>query len=121
MLLQVTRTIPIVFAQAVDPIGSGSIKSLAKPGGNATGFLQFEYDLAGKWLEMLKDIAPQVKRVAVCRAFDTSGSAGQWAVIQAFSRAAGVELSPVDLRSGVEIERSITEFAQAPDGGLIVV
>ena len=121
MLLQVTRTIPIVFAQAVDPIGSGSIKSLAKPGGNATGFLQFEYDLAGKWLEMLKDIAPQVKRVAVCRAFDTSGSAGQWAVIQAFSRAAGVELSPVDLRNGVEIERSITEFAQAPDGGLIVV
>jgi len=121
VLLQVTRTIPIVFAQAVDPIGSGSIKSLAKPGGNATGFLQFEYDLAGKWLEMLKDIAPQVKRVAVCRAFDTSGSAGQWAVIQAFSRAAGVELSPVDLRSGVEIERSITEFAQAPDGGLIVV
>ena len=92
VLLQVTRTIPIVFAQAVDPIGSGSIKSLAKPGGNATGFLQFEYDLAGKWLEMLKDIAPQVKRVAVCRAFDTSGSAGQWAVIQAFSRAAGVEL-----------------------------
>jgi len=121
VLLQATRTIPIVFSQAVDPIGSGSIKSLAKPGGNATGFLQFEYDLVGKWLEMLKDLAPQVKRVAVCRAFDTSGSAGQWAVIQAFSRAAGVELSPIGLHSAAEIERGITEFAQAPDGGLIVV
>jgi len=120
VLLQATRTIPIVFSQAVDPIGGGFIKSLAKPGGNATGFLQFEYDLAGKWLEMLKDIAPQVKRVAVCRDFDTSASAGQWAVIQAFSRAASVELSPIAVRSAAEIERSITEFTQATDGGLIV-
>jgi putative ABC transport system substrate-binding protein len=121
VLLQATRTIPIVFPQAVDPIGSGSIKSLAKPGGNATGFLQFEYDLAGKWLELLKDIAPQVKRVGVCRAYDTSGAAGQWAVIQAFSRAAGVELSPISVHNAAEIEKGIAEFAHTPDGGLIVV
>src|SRR5262245_35746526 len=87
-LLQASRTVPIVFAQAVDPIGSGSIKSLARPGGNATGFLQFEYELSGKWLELLKEVAPQVKRVGVVRGFDTAGGVGQWAVIQAFSRAA---------------------------------
>ena len=91
-LLQACRTVPIVFAQAVDPIGSGSVKSLARPGGNATGFLQFEYELSGKWLELLKEVAPQVKRVGVVRT-DTAGGVGQWAVIQAFSRAAGVELS----------------------------
>jgi putative ABC transport system substrate-binding protein len=118
-LLQASRTVPIVFAQAIDPVGSGSVKSLSRPGGNATGFLQFEYDLAGKWLELLKEIAPQVKRVGVCRDFDTGGSAGQWAVIQASSRAAGVELSNLVLRG--EIERSVTEFAQSPNGGLIVV
>jgi putative ABC transport system substrate-binding protein len=94
-MLRETRTVPIVFAQSIDPIGSGSVRSLAQPGGNATGFLQFEYDLSGKWLELLKEIAPQVKRVGVLRESDTTGSAGQWAVIQAFSRAAGVELSPM--------------------------
>src|SRR5262245_58308023 len=95
-LLQASRTVPIVFAQAVDPIGSGSVKSLARPGGNATGFLQFEYELSGKWLELLKEIAPQVKRVGVVRGADTAGGVGQWAVIQAFSRAAGVELSSIN-------------------------
>ena len=85
-LLRETRTVPIVFAQAVDPVGSGSINSLAQPDGNATGFLQFEYDLAGKWLELLKEVAPQVRRVGVLRVLETSAGAGQWAVIQAFSR-----------------------------------
>ena len=120
-MLRETRTVPIVFAQSIDPIGSGSVRSLAQPGGNATGFLQFEYDLSGKWLELLKEIAPQVKRVGVLRESDTTGSAGQWAVIQAFSRAAGVELSPINVRNTAEIERGTTEFAGAPNGGLIVV
>ena len=95
-LLRGTRSVPIVFAQSIDPVGSGSIKGLAQPGGNATGFLQFEFDLSAKWLELLKEVAPQITRVGVFRTFDTSGSAGQWAVIQAFSRAAGVELSLLD-------------------------
>jgi ABC-type uncharacterized transport system substrate-binding protein len=119
-LVQTTRTIPIVFAQAVDPVGSGSIESLAKPGGNATGFLQFEYDLAGKWLELLKEIAPQVKRVGVVREAGTSGGAGMWAVIQAFSRGAGVELTPIDVRNSTEIDRNATALARTPNGGLIV-
>ena len=119
-LVQTTRTIPIVFAQAVDPVGSGSIESLAKPGGNATGFLQFEYDLAGKWLELLKEIAPQVKRVGVVREPGTSGGAGMWAVIQAFSRGAGVELTPIDVRNSTEIDRNATALARTPNGGLIV-
>ena len=96
-------------------------KSLARPGGNATGFLQFEYDLSGKWLELLKEVAPQVKRVGVMRTSATSGRSGQWAVIQAFSRAAGVELSPIDLRTAADIERGVTAFARSPNGGLIVV
>jgi putative ABC transport system substrate-binding protein len=120
-LVQATRTVPIVFAQAIDPVGSGSIKGLSHPGGNATGFLQFEYDLAGKWLELLKEVSPQVKRVGVCREFNTGGSVGQWAVIQAFSREAGVELTPIIPRSVADIERSLTEFTQSPGGGLIVV
>ena len=108
-LLRETRSVPIEFAQSIDPVGSGSIKSLAQPGGNATGFLQFEFDLSAKWLELLKEVAPQITRVGVFRTFDTSGSAGQWAVIQAFSRAAGVELSLLD---SADIERSTTEFAR---------
>jgi ABC-type uncharacterized transport system substrate-binding protein len=119
-MLQATRTVPIVFAQSIDPIGSGSIRSLAQPGGNATGFLQFEYDLAGKWLELLKEIAPLVKRVGVFRETYTTGSAGQWAVIQAFSRAAGVELSPLEVRNAADIERSAAAFANVPNAGVIV-
>ena len=119
-LVQTTRTIPIVFAQALDPVGSGSIESLANPGGNATGFLQFEYDLAGKWLELLKEIAPQVKSVGVMREAGTSGGAGMWAVIQAFSRGAGVELRPIDVRNSTEIERGAAALARTPNGGLIV-
>ena len=94
--------------------------SLAQPGGNATGFLQFEYDLAGKWLELLKEIVPVVKRVGVFRETATTGSAGQWAVIQAFSRAAGVELSPLEVRNAADIERSAAAFANVPNAGVIV-
>ena len=119
-LLRETRTVPIVFAQAVDPIGSGSINSLAQPDGNATGFLQFEYDLAGKWLELLKEVAPQVRRVGVLRVLETSAGAGQWAVIQAFSRGAGVELSPIDVSTGADIERGAAAFSRVQHGGLIV-
>ena len=118
--LQATRTVPVVFAQAIDPVGSGLVDSLARPGGNATGFLQFEYDLAGKWLELLKEVAPQIRRVGVLRVVETSAGAGQWAVIQAFSRGAGVELSPIDVRSAANIERNATAFARAQNGGLIV-
>ena len=118
--LQATRTVPVVFAQAIDPIGSGLVDSLARPGGNATGFLQFEYDLAGKWLELLKEVAPQIRRVGVLRVVETTAGAGQWAVIQAFSRGAGVELSPIDVRSAADIERNATAFARAQNGGLIV-
>src|SRR5262249_49700134 len=106
-LQQASRSVPIVFAQTVDPVGSGVANSLSQPGGNATGFLQFDYDLSGKWLELLKEVAPQIKRVGVLRDAGTSAGAGQWAVIQAFSRAAGVELSPIDPRSAAEIERGI--------------
>ena len=118
--LQATRTVPVVFAQAIDPVGSGLVDSLARPGGNATGFLQFEYDLAGKWLELLKEVAPQIRRVGVLRVVETTAGAGQWAVIQAFSRGAGVELSPIDVRSAADIERNATAFARAQNGGLIV-
>ena len=111
---------PVVFAQSIDPVGGGWVESLARPGGNITGFMQFEYDLSGKWLELLKEVAPQVKRVGVFRDAGSSGGAGQWAVIQAFSRAAGVELSPIDLRSATDIERIATAFARSPNGGAIV-
>ena len=120
-LLQASRTIPVVFAQAIDPVGAGFVEGLARPGGNATGFLQFEYDLSAKWLELLKEVAPQVKRVGVMRTAASSGGAGQWAVIQAFSRAAGVELSPIDPGTAVDIERGVTALARSPNGGLIVV
>jgi putative ABC transport system substrate-binding protein len=121
-LLEVSRSVPIVFAQSIDPVGSGYVETLARPGGSVTGFMQFEFDLAGKWLELLKEIAPQVKRVGVLRGPAlTVGGTGQWAVIQAFSRSAEVELSRVDLRSADEIERAMTAFARSPNGGLIAV
>jgi putative ABC transport system substrate-binding protein len=119
-LQQASRTVPIVFAQTVDPVGSGLANSMSQPGGNATGFLQLDYDLSGKWLELLKEAAPQVKRVGVLRDSGTSAGAGQWAVIQAFSRAAGVELSPIDPRTAAEIERGVTALSRSPNSGLIV-
>ena len=120
-LHQESRAVPIVFAQAIDPVGTGIVESLARPGGNATGFTQFEYSLSGKWFELLRDFSPGVRRLAVVR--DPRGSAGigQWAVIQAVAYPFGVELSPVDLSGDAgEVERRISTFASASNGGLIV-
>jgi putative ABC transport system substrate-binding protein len=119
-LQEATRTVPIVFAQGVDPVGSFQVASLARPGGNTTGFTQFEYGLSAKWLELLKEAAPRVARVGVLR---ESGVAaiGQWAVIQAAASPLGVELSPIQLRDPGGIERDVTAFAGEPNGGLIVV
>ena len=118
-LLQVTRTVPIVFPTVVDPVGAGFVDSLARPGGNATGFLIFEYSLGGKWLELLKQIAPDVKRVAVLRDAATSGL-GQFGAIQAVAPSFNVEVSPINMRDASEIERDIAAFAQSPNGGLIL-
>jgi putative ABC transport system substrate-binding protein len=119
-LLQATRTIPIVFANNTDPVGAGYVDSLARPGGNVTGFLLFEYNIAGKWLEFLKQIAPPVTRAAIIRDPDTSGGIGQWAVIQAMAPSMGVELSLINIRGAGQIERDITAFARLSNGGLIV-
>jgi putative tryptophan/tyrosine transport system substrate-binding protein len=120
-LLQASRTVPIVFAQGVDPVGSGQVESLARPGGNATGFTQLDFSLAGKWLELLKELAPKVTRVAVLRVPGIAGI-GQWAVIGAAAASLGVEPSPIDLQGGAgEIERAVAAFAREPNGGLIVV
>jgi ABC-type uncharacterized transport system substrate-binding protein len=124
-LQQASRTVPIVMAQSVDPVGAGFVTSLARPGGNTTGFMQFEYGLSGKWLELLKEIVPQVGRIGVVRDHETGTAAvvgtAQWAVIQAFASRVGVELSPINLRAAGDTERDVTAFAQAPNGGLIVV
>jgi len=119
-LLEASPTVPVVFAQGLDPVGAGFVESLARPGGNATGFTQFEYSLSGKWLEMLKEVAPGVTRVGVLREAGPAGI-GQWAIIQAVAQASGVELSPINLRDSSEIERAVTAFARTPSGGLIAV
>jgi len=120
-LQQATRTVPIVMAQGVDPVGGGFVRSLARPGGNTTGFTQFEFGLAAKWLELLKEIAPQVVRVGIVR--ETTGQVGvaQWAVIGAAASPLGVELSPINLHVTGGADREVTEFAGSPNGGLIVV
>src|SRR5882724_9568721 len=115
-----TRTVPIVFAHAVDPVGAGFVDSLARPGGNATGFTSFEYSMGGKWLELLKQIAPSVKRVAVIRDSATSAGIGQFGAIQSVAPSVGVEVSPVNVRDAGEIERAVAAFARADNGGLIV-
>jgi putative ABC transport system substrate-binding protein len=117
-LLQATRTVPIVFPTVVDPVGAGFIDSLARPGGNATGFLLFEYSLGGKWLELLKQIAPGVTRAAVLRDPATPSGIGQFGVIQAVAPSLRVEVSPVNMRDAGE--RDIAAFARAPNGGLIL-
>ena len=119
-LLQATRTVPIVFAIVIDPVGAGFVASLARPGGNATGFLMFEYGLSGKWLELLKQIAPGVTRAAVLRDPAIASGIGQFAAVQAVAPSLGVELSPVDARDAPEIERAVTAFARSGNGGLIV-
>jgi putative ABC transport system substrate-binding protein len=118
-LLQVTRTVPIVFVIVPDPVGAGFIDSLARPGGNATGFTLFEYGMSGKWLELLKEIAPRVTRVAVLRDPNITSGIGQFAAIQAVSPSLGVELRPVDVRDAGEIERAVMGFMH-PASGLIV-
>ena len=119
-LLQATRTVPIVFAVVIDPVGAGFVESLARPGGNATGFMLFEYGMSGKWLELLKEIAPRVTRAAVLRDPAIDSGIGQFATIQAVAPSLGVELSPIDVRDAPEIERAVTAFARSGNGGLIV-
>jgi putative ABC transport system substrate-binding protein len=118
--VQQTRTVPVVLAQSIDPVGAGFVASLARPGGNITGFTQFEYSLAGKWLQLLKEIAPGVKRVGVLREGSGSGGVGQWAVIQAFAELIGLECIPLAVRDTKEIERGIAAFERGGNGGLIV-
>jgi putative ABC transport system substrate-binding protein len=118
---QATRTVPIVFVNVTDPVGGGYVASLARPGANATGFTLSEYGTSGKWLELLKQIAPGVTRVAVMRDPSLTSGIGQLAAIQAVAPSFGVELSPVDLRDAGEIERAITAFAHGSNDGLIVV
>jgi putative ABC transport system substrate-binding protein len=119
-MLQATRTVPIVFATVVDPVGSGLIDSLARPGGNATGFLLFEYSLGGKWLELLKQIAPTVTRVAVLRDTSTASGTGQFAAIQAVAPSLKVDVVPVNMLEAGDLERTVAAFARSPNGGLIL-
>ena len=120
-LQQTTRTVPIVFVSVVDPVGAGFVESLARPGGNLTGFSLFEYGLSGKWLELLKEIAPGMTRAAVLRDPSVGSGIGQYAIIQAVAPSFGVELHPIDVRDPREIERAVAAFARVPNGGLIIV
>ena len=119
-LLQATRTVPIVFVQVPDPVGAGFVDSLARPGGNATGFTLFEYGISGKWLELLKQIAPRVTRAAVLRDPAIAAGTGQFGAIQAVAPSFGIEVSPVNVRDAGEIERAVAAFARSSNGGLIV-
>jgi putative ABC transport system substrate-binding protein len=119
-LLQVTRTVPIVFVVVPDPVGAGFIESLARPGGNATGFVMFEYAISAKWLELLKQVAPDVTRVAVVRDPANPAGTGQWGAIQAVAPSFGVDLTPLNVREASEIEGALAAFASKPNGGLIV-
>jgi putative ABC transport system substrate-binding protein len=119
-LLDATRTIPIVFNNIADAVGAGYVESMAHPGGNATGFLQFEYSISGKWLELLKEITPGVKRAAVIRDDALTAGIGQFAVIQSVAPPAGIEISAIGLRNPSEMERAIAKFAKSPNGGLII-
>jgi putative ABC transport system substrate-binding protein len=119
-LLQATRTVPIVFVAVTDPVGAGYVNSLSLPGGNATGFLLFDYSLSTKWLELLKEITPGVKRAAILRDAAITSGIGQFAVIQYVASSAGVDVSPIDVRHAPEIQRGIAAFARSANGGLIV-
>jgi putative tryptophan/tyrosine transport system substrate-binding protein len=116
---QVSRTVPIVFVTTIDPVGGGWVESLSRPGSNATGFAAFEFSMSGKWLELLKEIAPWVRRVAVIRDPSVPAGSGGFAAIQAVAPSFGVELTPVGVRTTDEIERGITAFARSANGGLI--
>jgi putative ABC transport system substrate-binding protein len=123
-VLQATRTVPVVFVQVADPVGGGLVESLARPGGNATGFTSFQFGIGGKWLELLKEIAPGLKRAAVLRNPSTAAGVGQFSAIQAMAPSLGIEVTPINVREAredaTEIERAITAFAPTPNGGLIV-
>jgi putative ABC transport system substrate-binding protein len=119
-LLQATRTVPIVFVAVADPVGAGYVDSLSRPGGNATGFILFDYSLSTKWLELLKQIAPGVTRAAVLRDPAISSGTGQWGAISSAAPSLGVEVSPVNVRDAPEIERGVASFARSGNGGLIV-
>jgi putative ABC transport system substrate-binding protein len=119
-LQRATRTVPIVFAQVPDPVGAGFVDSLARPGGNITGFTPFEYGIGAKWLELLKQITPSVTRVAVIRDAAITAGIGLWGAIQSVSPSFGVELRPIDVRDAGEIERAVATFAGSPNGGLIL-
>jgi putative ABC transport system substrate-binding protein len=119
-LLQATRTVPIVFTQTPDPIGAGFVASLAHPGGNITGFTISDYSIGGKFLELLKEIAPRVTRAAVLRDVGDLGGVGQWGAIQTAAPSFGVELRSIDVRDAGEIERGVTTMARGSNGGLIV-
>jgi putative tryptophan/tyrosine transport system substrate-binding protein len=119
-LLEATRTIPIVFMSVVDPVGAGFVQRLSRPGGNVTGFMQFEYSLSGKWLELLKQIAPSTTHAAVIRDPSTTSGIGQFAVIQSVASSNGVEVIPVDGRDADVVSRAIEVVAGTPNGGLIV-
>jgi putative ABC transport system substrate-binding protein len=119
-VLQATRTVPVVFTVVPDPVGAGLVKRLSRPGGNATGFMQLEYSLSGKWLELLKQIAPNVNRAAVFRDPGIPAGIGQFAVIQSVAPSVGVEVSPINNNDAeAEIERAVADFAREPNGGLI--
>ena len=118
-LLKATRNVPVVFTNVVDPVGAGFVDSLAKPGGNVTGFVSFEYSLSAKWLELLKDIAPRVTRVAVIRDPEISAGTGQFGAIQGAASSIGLEVTAVSPREASEVERVIAAFARTPNGGLI--
>jgi putative tryptophan/tyrosine transport system substrate-binding protein len=119
-LLQVTRTVPVVFVSTTDPVGAGLVSSFTRPGGNATGFMAFEYSLSAKWLELLKRIMPEVTRVAVLRDSSQGSGTNYFAVIQAVAPLLRVEVSPVSTSDADEVERALTAFARAPNGGLVV-
>jgi putative ABC transport system substrate-binding protein len=115
-----TRTLPIVFVNVADPVGAGFVESMARPGGNVTGFVQFEYTLSGKWLELLKRIAPSLTRAAVLRDPAITSGIGQFAVIESTAPSVGMEVSAINVRDAGEIERAVTAFARSPNGGLIL-
>jgi putative tryptophan/tyrosine transport system substrate-binding protein len=119
-LQQATRTVPIVFAMVADPVGAGFVESLAHPGGNTTGFTLYEYNMSGKWLELLKEIAPGVKRVAIIREAGTAAGTGQFTGVQAGAPGLGLELSPIGVRDVGEMERAVAAFSRSPNGGMIV-
>ena len=119
-LLQVTRTVPVVFAIVPDPVGAGFVDSLARPGGNATGFMTFEPGIAAKWLALLKEVAPGVAHAAILRDPAITGGIGQWSAIQAVAPSLGMELRPINVRDADEIEQAVAAFARSSNGGLIV-